>query len=343
MRLPARIPTVGRVPMIGPRVAKTVFAVLGATVVTYALAREYTSFSAMGAFLAVQPSVARSRQTVFEQLWGTALGAAIGVALGYTGFPAFILLSLGVGLTITVARLARLRASTLDLAAVVFLFVVSAPPPGLLIPAVARLAAITWGTLVGYAVNRLVRPPRYHRKVLGAIRAANDRLNDLCRRVISSIGAPSMLSRAEADQLRRKLDESLINADTVLTLYRENPTGTDRSSQFRRVLRAVRSFGEQALDVHKCLVRGAPLSEEVATVLQAAFSALMEAKEAAVLGTLAGDAAMPQLSTDARERLRSLLPLLLQDSNRLEEGLTLHAALLVLDSWERKVCSLVRQ
>lgn len=269
---------------IGPRIAKTGLAVLGAMALWHWLVPpltgiaeldRQTSFAGISAFLAVQPSVVRSRTLLGNQVMGNLLGAAIGLPLGYLLGPHPGTVALGVVLLLVLVRHLHL----LDLAnmAVITLIVVLAQPGtgGFLFIGFARLAAVILGTGVGLLVNRWVLRPDYATPLRRQLALAADEVARFFTHLETSLQQPETLKKETVKADAARVQAALDQARSQLDLYVEE---TAPDEQWVRILRktvqTLSAMVDKGSDIHRADLRLGGLPPAVAADVAAVFAAL---------------------------------------------------------------------
>lgn len=327
---------------LGARVWKTGLAVLLALMLFHLLAPGYATFAGIAAFLAVQPSVARSRQTISQQLLGNLAGAAVALALRHFFGGGPLVTALGVIVVLAVLRRFVLP-DAVNLAVVMLVFVLEHQAQVLQFSGM-RVAAVLAGTLIGYLVNRFVLPPNYTRMMTERLAAAGRQADQLLERVAAVLTCPEQFVKPAIKADIHALEEELLALRHYLTLEEEG------GRTLTPIAKAVNSgfvFAEGAGEIHKAALLAGGLDPEAAGRVTRAIRAVLSVRQWAydrVAGAIPahpGLARMAELEA-ALTGLAELVHQRIAEPERRASGLTLHVIYTELQHMAWRLRSLER-
>ncbi|HEY8346119.1 MAG TPA: aromatic acid exporter family protein [Symbiobacteriaceae bacterium] len=317
-------------PFLGARILKTGLAVFLALAAFHWFGSEYATFAAVAAILAVQPSVSRARTVFNQQMIGNLIGGAVAAAIGlWLGSDP---LGMALGVMITLGICSRLRLTeAANLAVIAVLYIMDRPEQDFLLYTGARMAVISAGMLIGYLVNRFVKPPDFTAQIRAEITAAREGVAAFCDRLLASLTAPESLSqeqvKADTEAIRHHLD----NASRYLELYHETRPEDMRHLPLERTRSALSVAVERLSDIHQILLQAGGLrpGPEVAAVAGAlrAMRQYMETVTRAALHGAAPDDQAGAGSQHAEAALADLVSAMVHRPEERQRGLVLHSIL----------------
>lgn len=317
-------------PFLGARVLKTGLSVFLAILLFHWIDPRFAVTAGIPAFLAVQPSVVRSGQTVKEQMLGNIVGAIIAATLGFWLGPTPITMALGVILTIVI--LPRLGLVNLVVQSVVMLLVVLDQEQfHIAVYSTLRIGSVFGGTLVGYLVNRFVLPPDFGRPFREAVVGASDQVDQFAQRIQKSLTDPEQYEREEIRRDREAIHQQLGKARLYLDLLREDRGDQDRAlGAGESALAGLGVFAERLADLHRTARHAGGLTAEEEEITGAAVSAVM-AYKVSMLNHVLLDGPLPEEAeaqvNDALGALDRLVIQLVATQPERDRGLHLHAML----------------
>lgn len=314
---------------LGARVLKTGLAVFAALALSQALNPRYAVYAGFAAFLAVQPSLVRSRATMQQQLIGNALGATIGAALAYLLGHGPLAMSVGVILLLVVLRWLHLPES-INLAVVMLLFILERSEGEFLNYGLYRIGAVFLGTLIGYLVNRWIAPPDYRRQLHVHLAAAGVRMDALLVDVAGRLYRPNRLGKPAIKAAAAAIQRELDLARHHLRLAEED--GSASGETLHKAINSIGVFMERTMDLHKALLLALPLDAEAVAAVGVAMDQLRVARGAVYsrfpLAVTRATAETHQTLAAVRDRLRALADSVntrVQSPELRANGLALHS------------------
>lgn len=265
-------------PNVGARVLKTGLAVFTALVLTQAVDPRYAVYAGLAAFLAVQPSVGRSRATIQQQVIGNGIGAAMAVLMAYTLGHGPLAFATGVVALVVVLRQLNLPDS-INLAVVMFLFALERPEGDFLGYGLHRVGAVFFGTVVGYAINRFVYPPDYRRQFHQHLLTAGARVDAFLGEVRRHLAEPEALPKAAIKAAAAAVQGELDLSRHFLRLAEED--GSAGGETLHKAINSIGVFTERLMDIHKVLLRAGAMDPAALTAVDSALAALLAARRAA--------------------------------------------------------------
>lgn len=243
-------------PFIGARVLKTGIAVFVAVVTFHWIGSEYAAFAAVSAILAVQPSVTETGKLFREQLLGNLgaglIAAALGLWLGSTPF------SMSLGVVLVLGLLPRLgMGEAVNLAVVAVIFILDRPQLDFLRYTGARIGAVTGGMLIGYAVNRFIRPPNFYGKIRSELEETGAEVDAFIVHLIQSLAEPEYYAKHQIKAEAAHIHQRLESARHFLRLSHTPPGGEHQRLALEKITASMFVFIERVMDIHKvCLQAG---------------------------------------------------------------------------------------
>lgn len=201
---------------LGARIIKTGLAVILSLYVATWFNLEPITFAALAAAFAVQPSIYRSLQTIFEQVQANVVGALLAVIFVMTFGQEPFVVGLVVALTIAIIIKAKLESSTIPLAIVTVIIVMESPVTNFIEFATERFILIIIGVLSAFVINLFFIPPRYETKLYHKIVKITEDLSQWIHLVIQFDADFSSLKK-DFD----RIEESLIKLDNLYLLFKE--------------------------------------------------------------------------------------------------------------------------
>ncbi len=314
-------------PFLGARIIKTGLAVFLALVGLGWVGHDYAVFSAVAAILAVQPSLRKARELFVHQLLGNVAGGLIGMGLVYWFGSEPYMVALGV--IVLLGILAQLGlADAANIAVVVLLFVMESTEQNLFLYVAARVGAITSGMLIGFLINRFIRPPRFSGRLREELQMAGREVDTFIGHLIGSLPAPEFFHKEQIKQEVAAIQKRLDQVRYLLDVSR----GADDDDPWRPALVKANTsmyvFSERIADIHKTMLNAGALSgaEErglVATALGAAMRYRQEAMTAALEGRHPESGAAEAFEA-AMAELYQMVEMLVDDPQRRPVGMSLY-------------------
>lgn len=313
---------------VGARIIKTGVAVFVVLVLSHWIELGYSTFAAVAAILAIQPSVSKARQAFGQQLLANLIGGLVGAALGYwlgSGAP---VMALAVVLVLWLCT--RLHLSeTASTAVVAVLFIMDRPEHDYLLYTGARLGAIVGGMLVGSLVNRLLYPPNYTALIQAELRTAARGVDSFGQHLLSSLASPEHYRKEQIKSEAAQIKERLERAGNLLEWFRESGGATHRTLVLAKAVNSMFVFVERFMDIHKTVLlagglRPGPELGAVAGALKAALHYKELSVTAALEGTRAAHDAAPAFA-QALSELEQLAARMIEQPETRDRGLELHS------------------
>lgn len=316
---------------VGARIIKTGVAVFIVLVVSHWINLEYSTFAAVAAILAIQPSVSKARQAFGQQLLANVIGGLVGAALGAwlgSGAP---VMALAVVLVLWLCTRLHLL-ETASTAVVAVLFIMDRPEHDYLLYTAARLGAIVGGMLVGYLVNRLLYPPNFTASIQAELRtAAHDGVESFGRHLLSSLASPEHYRKEQIKSEAAQIRERLERATNLLDWYRESGGATHQTLVLAKAVNSMYVFVERFMDIHKMvLLQGGLRPGRELSVVAGALKAALHYKQVAVTAALEGSRPDPDAAlgfTAALSELEQLTTTLIGRPETRDRGLALHSVM----------------
>lgn len=263
---------------LGARTLKSGLAVFAALAVGHMTLPHYAVYAGLAAFLALEPSVGRSRAAIRRQLLGNTIGAGLAFGVAYTLGHGAAAMAAGVVALLLVLRWLDLP-ETIGLAVVTLLFVLDRPEGEVLQYGLYRVGAIFLGTLIGYLINRFVSPPDYRSNLYRHLLTAGNRVDMLLDDVRGHLYEPETLSKAEIKARAAAVQEELDSCRQYLRLAEED--GGTLGESLRKGINTIGVFAERLMDIHKCLLLTPTLASDSREAISGALSALKVARQRA--------------------------------------------------------------
>lgn len=317
-------------PFFGARIIKTGLAVFISLAAFHWVGSQHATFAAVAAIMAVQPSISRARTVFMQQLLGNLIGGTVAAIVGLWLGSSPLGMALGVVLSLGICSRFGLTESA-SLAVIAVLYIMDRPDGGFLSYTAVRVAVIAVGMLIGYLINRYVKPPNFSARVREEIRSAHEGVAEFSTHLLASLAVPERFERAQIKAETAAIDRHLEAAVNYLELYQEShPTG-EHLLALDRARSALNVHTERLSDIHRIALqagglRPGPELGAVAAMLKAldryrntALQAVLEE------GEIDGDAA--SACREAANQLRSLVDQLVDQRDQRERGLVLHGIL----------------
>jgi hypothetical protein len=333
-------------PFLGARILKTGLAVLLSLIAFHWVSPGYGSFAALFAILAVQPSVSRARNTFAHQLIGNLIGGAVAAVLGVWLGPTAPAMALGVVLVLGMCtRLGLTDAISVAMTAV--LFIMDRPQPDFLLYTAARVGTITGGMLIGYLVNRFIRPPDYSTRLRDDLRAAAAGIDGFVGHLLTSLHAPEHYYKEQIKGDAALILKRLETASYFLDLYHEaQPPANPNHLPLEKVKASLFVFVERIMDMHKIILQadGLQPGAEIG-IVAAALRSVLRYKDDVVGAAVDGGTPDPAIGAACQEALRELRLLVderVADLETRDRGLALHGLLTNIRHMSWRMESLAR-
>lgn len=166
---------------IGARILKTGISVGLAIFISQLLNLESGVFSAISAFIAIQPSVYRSWQYLGEQFKAN----TIGVLLALTGFVAFgnnpVVIGMVVIISLLVSIKLKLKSTSINLGAITVIAIMAVEHADFFALAGNRFLSIFIGVMSAIIINVIFLPPKYEDKLLHHVEKTSEQISILLR------------------------------------------------------------------------------------------------------------------------------------------------------------------
>lgn len=331
-------------PFLGARIVKTGLAVFLTLVLLHRLGSSYATFGAVAAVLAVQPAISKARETFRQQLLGNAVAGLVATLLGM--WLPVNPLTMALGAVLALGLLVRFRLTeAAGLAVVVVLFVLDRPEQDFLLYTLVRMGIIVVGMAVGFAVNRLIRPPDVLGRARAEVAAGERQVDQFMERLLLSLGSPEDYQK---EQIKRDASEAqahLAAARATLDLG-EAEALPARTAPLRQANNSLFVFVEAITDIHKLVLEagGLPHGPE-RELLTAVLRALQTYRASVMSQALQGAPA----DSDAARSFHSALAAfeqrvehLIDVRERRDFGLQLHLVLAEIRHMGWRVDSLAR-
>lgn len=216
---------------IGLRTFKTGIAVGISLLAVQLFQIESVVFISIAALIGMQPTLSDSWQTGAGRIYGTIVGAALGLLLGVVLPSHFLLASLGVVALILIMNKLNIPES-ITISSVVFIsiFMNQEPDVNILQFALSRLTDTTLGIAIALVVNYFILPPKYDRKAMLEMRKDMTQMLVCQNRILGMLLQQEDVAREELDaqmlHLFQELEESKKLADMQEKEERHNVIGT---------------------------------------------------------------------------------------------------------------------
>lgn len=331
-------------PFLGARIIKTGLAVFLSLAAFHWLGSGYGTFAAVAAILAVQPSVVRAKQVFAQQLVGNLIGGVIGAVLGYWLGPTALAMSLAVVLVLGICtRLGLTDAASLAVVAVIF--IMDRPHKDFLFYTAARVGAISGGMLIGYLVNRYIRPPQFTLRLRDELLAASAEVDQLEAHLLAHLSTPDAYTKEEIKSTDRLIEEHLETARYYLDLHRESHPG-NAALHLAKATASLFVFMERLTDMHKIILQAGGLvpGEELGAVA-AALKSTVAYKNDVLAALFSGNQPSPDLAHACAESiagLEALVETLIDQPETRLRGLALHSVLTNIRHMSWRMDSLTR-
>lgn len=317
-------------PFLGARIIKTGLAVFLSLVAFHWVGPQYATSAAVAAILAVQPSVRRARTIFGQQLLGNLVGGTVAAVLGLWLGNSPLGMALGVVVTLGICSQFRLtEAAGLSVFAV--LYIMDRPEQDFLLYTGARVAVVAAGMLIGYLVNRFVKPPDFSVQVRDEIRSAQRAVASFGEHLLASLAAPDHFEKEEVKAEIAEIRRHLESARSYLDLYQESNPAGETLLALDRARSALNVHMERMSDIHRIALqagglRPGPELGAVAAVLKALDRYRNAVLTAALTGAPVDTAAADECRREAAA-LNALVDRLVDQRGERERGLVLHSIL----------------
>ncbi|MDB4898114.1 MAG: hypothetical protein JWN15_4376 [Firmicutes bacterium] len=332
-------------PFLGARIIKTGLAVFISLAAFQWLGSAYGTFAAVAAILAVQPAVSRARSAFLQQLAGNLIGGAMAAALGRWLGPTASAMAIGVVLTLGLCTQLRLTEAAAG-AVVSVIFILDRPQHDFLVYTAARVGAIAGGMLIGYLVNRFIRPPNYTRRVSEALQEASEGIDKFGSHLLASLGSPEHYHKDQIKGEATAILKELEAARYLLDLYHDSDAHQASHLPLEKTKSSLFVFVERIMDIHKSLLQtgGLQPGAELGTVATA-LKTVLRYKEDVVAAALGMGAPDPAVAVDCQAALAELERLVAErvaDPHSRARGLALHSLLTNIRHMTARMESLTR-
>lgn len=199
---------------IGARTVKTGIAVALAIFVNNFFHLNTSAFSAIAAFIAIQPTVTRSWKHLWEQITANLVGGVIAI-LGFYFFgnsPLFV----GIIIIFLVAINQKMGITNLTVAVICAIAIFEGNQDNFWMFAIERVVGIMLGVVCAILVNVLFFPPQYEKKLYAHIHTTHEHLSLLLRSVIH--GELELKAYAHA---KEEVNTNIKEAEELFDLYKE--------------------------------------------------------------------------------------------------------------------------
>lgn len=328
----------------GPRILKTGLAVFFSQAIFHWFGSSYAAFGAVAAIMAVQPSIRQARDTFRQQILGNAVAGAIATLVGLL-LPVNPLTT-ALAATVVLALLVRLKLTeAAGLAVVVVLFVLDRPEHDYLLYTAARLGTIVGGMTIGYAVNRLIKPPDVLGRARDEIDAGFRLTSAVMNKLILSLGSPADYPKSAIRQDAALAEERLSAAHTILALGSAD-ADPHRAGLLRKARAALLAAIAAVMDIHRLLLAvGGLQSYPERQAMVSLLRSLSRYQEAAMAHVLHGadlDPAAAQDFAAALEDFQYRAQQLIDQRERRAFGLALHQVLAEVHQMGSRLSTLLR-
>lgn len=275
-------------PFLGARILKTGIAVFLALIAFNWFGHDYAAFSAVAAILAVQPSISKAREVFLHQLLGNFTGGIVGVLLAlWLGSTPW---GVALGVILTLGLLARVGYSeAANIGVVVVLFVMERTEGDFLWYALARVGAITGGMLIGFLVNRYIRPPRFAMRLRDELQGVGCQVDTFMDHLTHSLADPEFFHKEQIKKEAAAIQKRLDTVRYLMDISRDLDGADPWRSALTKATASMFVFTESIPDIHKIVLQAGGLADlqeraAVAGALQAVVKYRQEAMSAALSG-----------------------------------------------------------
>ncbi|MBB5175067.1 FUSC family protein [Texcoconibacillus texcoconensis] len=236
---------------LGARILKTGVAITIALYIAMWLGLNPPTYAAIAATFAVQPSIYKSVETIFNHIQANVISAILAITFvllfGQEPFVVGVVVILVIGINLRLNK-----EDIIPLAVVTSIIIMMSPSDAFLAFALERFSLIMIGVLSSFGVNMLFLPPKHETQLYNKIVNANDYIVQWIR----------LLTRHEADyqtlnQDISKLNESIVKMDNLFLLYRDerNYVKKNAYSKMRKVVlfRQMIRTSKKAMDILETL------------------------------------------------------------------------------------------
>lgn len=332
-------------PFLGARIIKTGIAVFLSLAAFHWVGPGYATFAGVAAIMAVQPSVSRAQKVFGEQLLANVIGGAIAAILGKVLGVNPPVMATAVVLVLGICTALGLREAA-GVAVVAVLFILDRPEHDFLLYTLARLGAIAGGMLIGYLVNRFIRPPQYTAKLKEDLQAAADGLEAFAVHLTGSLIEPERYRKEEIKGEAAVITKHLDTARYFLDLFHESDPDDPRLLPLEKAKASMFVFVERITDIHKIVLQAGGLRPgPEADAVAGAIQAVMAYKRTVVRGALQELAPDPTAAEACQKAVRDLSDLagaLIDDQATRSRGLALHSILTNVNHMSWRMDSLAR-
>jgi|GEM_PF-90252 len=255
---------------IGLRTIKTGIAVSLSMLLAKVFDIEYPFFAIVAALIAIQPTVSDSWRVGANRILGTLIGAIVGV-LFISAFPANFIF-LGIGIIILIMIMNRLGWNeAINIAAVVLVAIFLNAGGDNINYALHRIFDTFLGISIAVAVNYLVYPPTYDKKILTNIKDVSSSILTINLDIINLITENEGIS---AELLEEKLsldkvEETLVEAEKYIKLQvkeeRIKVYGNMKAKELLIIIGLVKETYQHIQNIIGVLMKG--ISQEVTGIV----------------------------------------------------------------------------
>jgi len=249
-------------PFLGARILKTGIAVFLALIAFSPIGDQFMIMAAVGAMLAIQPSINQTKQTFIQQQLGNLFGGLVGATIGYWLGSSAVTMALAV--VVVLGILSRFQfTEAASFGVIVVLFVMDRPDHDFVLFTLIRIVAISGGMAIGYAVNRFIRPPDFTNKLREELYAVGESVDALVEHLIDSLGKPDHYRKEEIKSEETAILKRLETVRRLIELSHET-NGPDRRKSMEKAISTMFVWTERLMDIHLVVLRigGLPASLE---------------------------------------------------------------------------------
>lgn len=207
---------------LGARIIKTGIAITLSLYIAMFFHLEPPVYAAVAAIFAVQPSIHRSYQTIFEQIQGNVIGALVAILLVLSiGNDPIII---GVAAVIIIALHLKLHLTdTIPLSVVTAIVIMEATTQHFIEFAITRFLIVMIGVVSAFVVNLIFLPPKYETKLYLKLQETSEEIIKWIR--LTAIHTDNhMMLKKELEKLR----EDLVHIDQLYMFYKEERSYTKK-------------------------------------------------------------------------------------------------------------------
>lgn len=217
---------------IGARIFKTGISVTLALLLAELIGIETPVFAAIGAFLAVQPSIYRSWKHLSEQIQANLIGGIIAIlTLYFFGNNPFIA---GVVVILLIAINSRFEINNIGISVLTAIAILEVQQSNFLFFALDRFGAVMLGVFSSIIINFIFLPPKYEERLLHHIETTNEKLNVLLRSLIEG-----EMEKKSYNEAKKTAENNIIQANNLYSLYKEEFSRTLKKSKFTKARKII--------------------------------------------------------------------------------------------------------